>query len=86
MKRLQVLGRKLQLSFTAWGECGAACGVGYNDRTAICANVDGIPVDVSACSSYTGQFNTYYCLIYSTKSIAQERQTAAFTHKIVNPA
>ena len=52
---LQVLGRKLQLSFTPWGECDADCGAGYNDRSAICADADGISVDVSACSTYSGE-------------------------------
>ena len=50
----QVLGRGLQLSFTPWSECGADCGAGYNDRSAICADADGILVDVSACSTYSG--------------------------------
>ncbi|CAL5224259.1 g6916 [Coccomyxa viridis] len=49
-----VLGRGVQLSFTPWSECGADCGAGYNDRSAICADADGIPVDVSACSAYSG--------------------------------
>lgn len=52
---LQVLQRKLQLSFTPWGECDADCGAGYNDRSAICADAYGISVDVSACSPYSGE-------------------------------
>ena len=49
----QVLGRGLQLSFTPWSECGADCGAGYNDRSAICADADGILVADSACSAYS---------------------------------
>lgn len=74
---LQVLDRKLQLSFTAWGECGAACGAGYNDRTAICADADGIPVDVSACATYAGQLGT---------CIAQERNISGNAHAIADLA
>ena len=46
--------RGLQLSFTPWSECGADCGAGYNDRSAICADADALLVDVSACSTYSG--------------------------------
>ena len=49
-----MLGRGLQLSFTPWSDCGADCGAGYNDRSAICADADGILVDVSACTAYSG--------------------------------
>lgn len=49
-----VEARALKLRFTPWSACEAECGNGYNGRAAVCANADGIAVDPTACSGYTG--------------------------------
>ncbi|BDA48393.1 probable disintegrin and metalloproteinase with thrombospondin mo at N-terminal half [Coccomyxa sp. Obi] len=50
-----VEARGLKLRFTPWSACEAECGDGYNGRSAVCANADGIAVDPTACSDYSGE-------------------------------
>ncbi|KAK9917449.1 hypothetical protein WJX75_004476 [Coccomyxa subellipsoidea] len=50
-----VAARQLRISFTPWGPCEAACGDGYNGRSAICENEDGIAADPNACPGYSGE-------------------------------
>jgi hypothetical protein len=46
--------RQLRLGFTPWAACEADCGEGFNGRSAICADADGVAADVAACPGYSG--------------------------------
>lgn len=46
--------RQLRLSFTPWAACEADCSDGFNGRSAICADADGVAADVAACTGYNG--------------------------------
>ena len=50
----ELAARQLRLGFTPWGACEAACGAGFNARSAVCADADGAVADVTACSGYSG--------------------------------
>ena len=56
-----VAARQLRISFTPWGPCEAACGDGYNGRSAICENEDGIAADPNACPGYSGAHTYCHC-------------------------